>query len=59
MGEDEDTSEVEGERGGRGKRCCKGRKRNKKKILQRQKMREQEDILEVEDGRGTRCCKGR
>ena len=59
MGEDEDTSEVEDERDGRSNRCCNGRRRDKKKILQRQKMREKEDILEVEDGRGRRCCRGR
>ena len=50
MREEEDTLEVED---GRGRRCCEGRKKDKKKILQRQK------TLEVEDGRGGRCCRGR
>ena len=35
MGEDEDTSEVEDERDGGSGRCCKGRRQDKRKILQR------------------------
>ena len=44
MREEEDSSEVED---GRGTKCCKGRKRDEKKIFQRQKMRETEDIVEI------------
>ena len=31
------------------RRCCRGRNRDKEKILQTQKMREDEDTLKVED----------
>ena len=44
MREEEDLLEVED---WRGRRCCKGRKRDEKKIFQRQKMREEGDTLEV------------
>ena len=53
MREEEDSPEVEDRR---------GRKRDKKKIHQRQKMGEDEDTSEVEDerdGGSGRCCKGR
>ena len=44
MREEEDALEVED---WRGRRCCKGRKRDEKKIFQSQKMREEGDTLEV------------